>query len=433
MRLTDNAIRYTISHLLKVAFPHSTPDIQTAEGQFSAQVEGMEIRFFIMDETTADALAAGTLELEPFPLPNDLQVPLYRQSGNDAQYHIDGNTLILHCDLVTLPFLLLSRWEEYQEGKPRDAHGRFTYAGSLNERYGLIDLPVADLYALLLRHWVCSHYGITVQPRQSRCISTHDVDLILRFGKCWQNTRTLAADIFKHHSIKLFRQSCRQWRKFLKDHTADPLIQACLRLQLYDKERQHESVFFIKAQQKGEYDCGYDIRCREAAFLVGKLRDMGAGIGLHGGLHAAYDPYLLATEKQRLEEITGSPVTAGRQHYLRFHPLQTQRAWLHCGLTDDYTLGFADRDGFRCGTCHPYPLYDLVNDQPATVIEHPLIAMDMTFIKYREMQPAAALDRIQQLRRTCELVEGDFVLLWHNTTVGRDSEPWFQQVFCKIE
>lgn len=433
MRLTDNAIRYTISHLLKVAFPHSTPDIRTAEGQFSAQVEGMKIRFYIMEEKTADALSAGTVELGPAPLPNGLQVPLYRQYGSDALYCADGDTLTLHCDLVTLPFLLLSRWEEYQEGKPRDAHGRFAYAGSLNERYGLIDLPVADLYGLLLRHWVCSHYGITVQPRQPRCISTHDVDLIMRFGKWPQNARTLGADLIKHHSIKLFRQSCRQWRKFLKDHTADPLIQACLRLQLYDKERQHESVFFFKAQHTGEYDCGYDIRCREAAFLVGKLRAMGAGIGLHGGLHAAYDQHLLATEKQRLETVTGSPITANRQHYLRFHPLQTQRGWVRCGLTDDYTLGFADREGFRCGTCHPYPLYDLVNDCPTTVIEHPLIAMDMTFINYRKMQPEAALDSIQRLRHTCELAEGDFVLLWHNTTVGRDSESWFQQVFCKIE
>ena len=433
MRLTDNAIRYTISHLLKVAFPHSTPDIRTAEGQFSAQVEGMEIRFFIMEEKTADALAAGTLELEPVQLPNGLQVPLYRQSGSDALYCADGDTLTLHCDLVTLPFLLLSRWEEYQEGKPRDAHGRFAYAGSLNERYGLIDLPVADLYALLLRQWVCRHYGITVQPRQPCCISTHDVDLILRFGDRMKSARTLGADLIKYHSIRLFRQSHRQWRRFLKDHTTDPLIQACLRLQLYDKERQHESLFFIKAQQKGEYDCDYDIRCDEAAFLIGKLRAMGAGIGLHGGLHAAYDPHQLATEKQRLEEITGGPITAGRQHFLRFHPLQTQRAWEHCGLADDYTLGFADREGFRCGTCHPYPLYDLVNDRPTTVTEHPLIAMDMTFIKYRKMQPEASLDRIQQLRRTCELAEGDFVLLWHNTTVGREHEEWFQQVFCKIE
>jgi hypothetical protein len=49
------------------------------------------------------------------------------------------------------------------------------------------------------------------------------------------------------------------------------------------------------------------------------------------------------------------------------------------------------------------------------------------------MQPGAALDSIQRLRHTCEQAEGDFVLLWHNTTVGRDSEQWFQQVFCNIE
>lgn len=434
MRLTDNAIRYTISHLLRVAFPHSTPDIRIEGEKAVAQVEGVDVHFFIMDEKTADTLTAGTLSLQSATLPFGVQVPLYQQPDTDQPYRCESDALVLQCDLVTLPFLLLSRWEEYQEGNARDVHGRFCYAGSLNERYGCIDLPVADFYGLLLRSWVvAAHPDLHVQPRTPRCISTHDVDLIQRFGGWLQNVRTLGADLIKYHSVKLFRQSFRQCRAARKDRNTDPLLQACLRLRLYDKERQHDSLFFIKAQQKGEHDCGYDIRSAEAAFLVGKLRDMGAGIGLHGGLHAAYDPYLLATEKQRLEAVTGSPITAGRQHYLRFHPLQTQRAWQHCGLTDDYTLGFAEREGFRCGTCHPYPLYDLVNDCETTVIEHPLIAMDMTFIAYRKMQPGAALDSIQRLRHTCEQAEGDFVLLWHNTTVGRDNEQWFQQVFCNIE
>ena len=434
MRLTDNAIRYTISHLLRVAFPHSTPDINIEDGRVSAKLEDIEIQFFIIDEKTADVLSAGELPLQAVTLSSGIQVPIFQQPDSDQPYHCDGPLLVLHCDLITLPFLLLSRWEEYQEGNARDAHGRFLYAGSLNERYGCIDQPIADLYGLLLRNWACAaHPDLHVQPRTSRCISTHDVDLIQRFGGWLQNVRTLGADLVKHHSIKLFRKSLRQCRAARKDRTTDPLLQACLRLRLYDKERQHDSIFFIKAQQKGEYDCGYDIRCPEAAFLVGKLRAMGADIGLHGGLHAAYDPHLLASEKQRLEEVVGGTITAGRQHYLRFHPLQTQRAWQHCGLTDDYTLGFAEREGFRCGTCHPYPLYDLINDCPTSLIEHPLIAMDMTFIRYRKLQPDATLDRIRQLRHTCEQAEGDFVLLWHNTTVGRDSEQWFQQVFCNIE
>ena len=79
MRLTDNAIRYTISHLLRVAFPHSTPDIRIDEGKTIAQVEGVDIHFFIMDEKTADTLTAGNLSLQSVTLPFGVQVPLYQQ------------------------------------------------------------------------------------------------------------------------------------------------------------------------------------------------------------------------------------------------------------------------------------------------------------------------------------------------------------------
>ena len=64
--------------------------------------------------------------------------------------------------------------------------------------------------------------------------------------------------------------------------------------------------------------------------------------------------------------------------------------------------------------------------------EHPLIAMDGTFQQYQGYTPQEALQKIKQLQKNCEAVEGDFILLWHNTFVWREYTPWYKEVFCKL-
>lgn len=53
------------------------------------------------------------------------------------------------------------------------------------------------------------------------------------------------------------------------------------------------------------------------------------------------------------------------------------------GMSYDSTLGYADRPGFRCGTCFEYTAFDVVSDQPLSLRIRPLIAMDCTVIAER--------------------------------------------------
>jgi len=117
---------------------------------------------------------------------------------------------------------------------------------------------------------------------------------------------------------------------------------------------------------------------------------------------------------------------------LRFDIRKTIRVWEESDIKHDYTLGYAEREGFRCGTAHPYKLYDIVNDRPTQIVEHPLIAMDGTFFQYRKIDCQEALEKIRELYETCLQTEGDFVILWHNTTVFREYENWYQEVFRRL-
>ena len=52
-------------------------------------------------------------------------------------------------------------------------------------------------------------------------------------------------------------------------------------------------------------------------------------------------------EKQRLESALGSQITSVRQHWLKFSWEATWNCQFYAGLTNDSTLMFNDRYGFR--------------------------------------------------------------------------------------
>jgi hypothetical protein len=132
----------------------------------------------------------------------------------------------------------------------------------------------------------------------------------------------------------------------------------------------------------------------------------------------------LAVEKERIETALGEPIFGGRQHYLRFHVPTTWRQWEQAGLQYDSTMGFADYEGFRCGTCHPYRPFDLEQDREMMIEEVPLIVMDTSLFHYRKMSHDQGKDRVLDLACRCAEVGGTFTLLWHNTSFSGAWQKW---------
>ena len=183
-------------------------------------------------------------------------------------------------------------------------------------------------------------------------------------------------------------------------------------------------AFYFMAATPAPYDGGYDLGHPALRRSIAQLQALGCEIGIHPGYHTLHDPQRLQQELQRFQAQLGIQPQGGRQHYLRFAAPATWRAWQAAGLQYDSTLGFADHEGFRCGTCHPYPVYDSLADQPLALQERPLIVMDSTLIDYRALQPSQALPLTLNLARRCAEVEGDFILLWHNTLFDPAQQAW---------
>lgn len=456
--LTQNAIAYTLKHLLSVALPTESPlsfSFQADEQWLSLTVANdCRIRIPLFSEEDYDIFMRG--EATPVLLPSadrKVSIPFFRpqfvEGHNSEPQCLDG-VLVLPFDILSPSFVMLSREEEYSE-LPRDVHDRFMYNYSLARRYEFIDIPLVDEYAMLLREWVCAWLrpNITFVRRQGQVIPTHDIDHLYRFTGHLQAFKSIfGRDLLINRSISQVRTSLNEYRAWRQDVHNDPYIKAIENLIQISKKHNRSSIFFFKAMVDGEADTTYDINDIFAKDIITKIQDAGMTVGIHGSYDSYNTPTRLQLEKKRLEEVAGTSIVYGRQHYLRFchkrHYLKdtdiygqhlssktqsTLQCWQHTGLQHDFTFGYAEQPGFRCGTCHPYPIYDLDNDCETTIIEHPLIVMDGSLIDYLHLNVEDCNLLINKLKNRCLAVEGEFIILWHNHLLSRNYRNYFDEVY----
>lgn len=329
-----------------------------------------------------------------------------------------GTTLVVSNDIIAASFFLLSRYEEMFHREARDEHGRFPGRESLAYRAGMLHRPLVDEYGRLLRHWLRMSGVDVAEPerRISKIWLTHDVDSPF----FCQTMRQLVRETIKGIG---WRQA---WNSFRKAPSRDlyytfPWLLACdnrLRQQL--GEERVESLFFLKAGGEGQYDKPkYNLRSTKLKALISLLKQQGATVGLHGSYAAGLKPALLKAEKKKLEEATGTAIRYNRNHFLTQREPEDMDYLEAAGITDDFTMGYADVSGFRLGTCRPVRWINPVTRRLSSLTLHPLLVMECTLDepKYMGLPYDEALAYCRQLIEAVKDVNGELVLLWHNTTV----------------
>ncbi len=448
--ISRNAIQYTLSHLLKVALPVNG----IVDFQFEISNRLLTVTFAdnynLAVNLFSDDEYALFLSGEAHPTliksaDKNVDVPVFKTdlSVEARNVSLEENNLRIPYDIVTPSFIFLSRLEEYPD-LPRDQHARFQYEYSLAKQYDCIDVPLVDEYALLLRQWILTFLkpDIYIQKRDYQFIPTHDIDLLFRFKNPIQAFKSIfGRDLLINKNLYEVRTSLIEYGNWRKDSKNDPYILAIQELIQKSAEHHLTSRFFFKALTTNESDCTYDIFDKRVADIVEQILSANMEIGLHGGYDSYNQAEQFIKEKKRLENVLGLPIVQSRQHYLRFdlqgtscnaddHTTQSTLQILeNAGIQHDYTLGYAERAGFRCGTCHPYFLYDVKRDCSTDITEHPLIVMDGTLLDYMKLSAKECNVLISRLLTRCKAVEGDFIMLWHNHLLSRNYRDIYSEVY----
>ena len=334
--------------------------------------------------------------------------------GND-KVEVKKNKIVCGIDIFASSFFMLTRWEEYVN-KTRDIHNRFPAYASLAYKNNFLDRPVVNEYLEMLWNML-KKLGIKQErkKREFEFILTHDVDVTYKYTSLLSGTREIVGDIIKRKNpilaIKNFSNKILTHLKLKKDpfDTYDYLMDISEKIGV-------KSYFFLHSSSSAKQDVNNDKFLKQ---VVKKIKKRGHFLGYHPSYNAYNDFELFIKDKERIENIIGEKLTVGRQHYLRFEVPTTWQIWEDAKMKWDSTLSYADKEGFRCGVCYEYSVFNIITRKKLNLKEKPLIVMEGSFTTYQpNITPQEMEYKIKYLIDKVKKYNGEFVFLWHNSSFG---------------
>lgn len=320
----------------------------------------------------------------------DLDAPLVENWSPDNNEQ--NVTYVIRTDLIYNTFFFISRAEELINDK-RDEHGRFLAAYSILGKRNRLMMPLLDEYARLLIKVMgleLPHVGF------AHIYLTHDIDTIAQY----RHPRGVLGGVW--------RGEWRQVLASLRDIHNDPAYTFPWLVEQDKKVPLAESIFFVKHSYGKGYDYPqYNHHSPDAHHLRKFLEWNRVTIGWHSSY---YGPGSIERRTSRTNELA-----IHRSHYLNCS-IVTMRKLIELGVTDDFTMGFPDRAGFRLQTSRSVLWIDPERMQLTELVLHPLIIMDCTLSNsnYMGLDQEEATYLCQQLIDKVHMHNGDLCLLWHN-------------------
>lgn len=323
-------------------------------------------------------------------------------------------------DVFSAAFHLVVRYEEYLP-HARDTYGRFDHRQSLAHRFGFLQRPIVEEWALGLIAAVYERAGL---PKPTvgrfRFSLSCDVDIAYAYhGKGF--ARNLGTALRSLTSGRFSR--LRQQTRVLSGLERDPYDS-------YDwiEARQKEfsvplRFFFLLSEVCKGYDRNLSPASRTMKELVGRIASKHE-VGLHPSWRSGGSSGRLASEKSVLETLCGRSVDVSRQHYLRFSLPDTYRMLLHHGVFSDHSMAYGGVNGYRCSASFPHPWYDLAEDRCTNLMVHPFCFMDATAFHEERLDPGQALEVLRRYLSIAQSNGGTLSTVWHNGVLG--TEPFYE-------
>lgn len=331
-------------------------------------------------------------------------------------------------DIFSASFYLITRYEEYHSSA-LDIHGRYRYPDSIISKMGCIENPIVDQWAYLLKDELLKLYpDCKFTSRSFHFIPTIDVDhpYLYRNKGFILNTLCLFKDLM-NRDFSIFKERLLTILHFKEDI----YFNFGFLLQLYKKQGV-KGFFFVHRGPYGKYDRRYVYPSRRYKNMLKKISEDHC-VFIHPSYIAAFNSLQLCKEKVELEKVIGRKIEGSRQHFLRFRFPETFRQLKDADIHDDYSVLYADQYGFRAGTSIPFHFFDIEKDIETNLMIHPSAVMDVTLHRDFEMSPEEAINKIKDLEQKVKAVNGDFITLFHNSSLA-DTKEWkgWKEIYEKM-
>lgn len=334
----------------------------------------------------------------------------------------------LPSDPFALAFFLSTRYEEHLPFSD-DKYGRFSAERSIAFKNNLLQKPLINIFANEIEQKLLSRFhNFNVPKKKYTYTPTIDIDNAYAYlGKSFGRTLGgYARAITKSDSDDFGKR-----KNVLSGKEKDPYDTYDFLSELH-KKYSLKPIYFFLLGDWAENDKNLPHTNPLMQALIKKI-SLNTETGIHPSFSSNKNPDKIIAEKKRLEEIKNSGVSKSRQHFLMLKFPETYRNLIRAGITDDYTMGFADQIGFRAGICSSYKWYDLEKETETNLTIHPFAVMDGTLNNYLKLSPENAIKKTKEIIQEIKNVNGRFISIWHNETLSdwREWKGW-KEVYEKI-
>lgn len=347
---------------------------------------------------------------------NDVEIRMQKWEEEPC-FFATGDKSTIPFDIFAASFYLLSRYEEYLPFV-KDDHERFSPQQSLAYKNGFLEKPIIDIWAYkFLKLLRVKFPNYDYQQREFEFISTINVSKVFAF-KHKGIIRTIGGFIKDFFTLRWKNL----WNRFLVvfNFKRDPYntFNHLLKLQ---KETGIDTLFFFLISNYTTYDNNLSTTSATYISLIKSVGDY-AKIGLLPSYFTLNNSEKLKKEKNKLESITNVPLYRSRQHYLRLNFPDTYESLLDLDILEDYSMGYNTAIGFRASTCTPFYFYNIDIEIQTPLKLFPFAVSDRALNTTLDYTVDESLVKITSLKNEVKKVNGTFITVFHNESVGNYGE-----------
>lgn len=318
-------------------------------------------------------------------------------------------------------FYALSRYEEYLPNE-LDHHQRLS---GINRVY---ESPFVDEWILGFQAELKSRFPqLTFKKREFKLVVTSDIDQAWKYkNKGFKRTYGAYLRDLTRMDFKAFSER----KAVISGQQKDPFDVFEYFKDLQEKHG-FEMIFFWLMGDYSEFDKNNPVD--NLAFQE-KIKEVStwAQSGIHPSYVSNSKPEKLKLEIERLSKVLQNPIEKSRQHYIKLSFPTTYRNLILNGIKEDHSMAYADVTGFRAGTATPFHWYDLEKEEKTALKIRSFCVMDVSMRNYMKLSKEEAKEEMLQLKKAVEKVEGEMIVLVHNSNLNEDWEGWaevFESIF----
>ncbi|MCA6442158.1 MAG: polysaccharide deacetylase family protein [Bacteroidetes bacterium] len=280
-------------------------------------------------------------------------------------------------DLFGASFWLLTRYEEYLPHKI-DKYQRFSYQSSLAYQHGFIEVPLINkwLNQLLVLLDVKTNPEY-MNPNRYQFLSSIDIDNAYKYQYKGfvRSLAGVASDLFKNEGL------LNRLRVLIKKER-DPYDAYDFLIDTHKKSNV-KTIYFFLIGDYGINDKNHAATNQKFQSLIKRLADYSM-IGVHPSYGSKNKLQQLQVEISRLSKITHKTIRKSRQHYSILNFPSTYKQLLQASISEDFSMGYTNCNGFRASYCLPFNWYNLIEEKMTDLILYPYCISEITLIKKAE-------------------------------------------------